>query len=85
MALQKPISLNGLLIVTGQEQAVENALLRRDVEELTQKVEALSADVKALVTAWQTANNIVVAVKYIAGAVAAIGVIWGAVKLYLSK
>lgn len=71
--------------MTGQEQAVENALLRRDVEELTQKVEALSADVKALVTAWQTANNIVVAVKYIAGAVAAIGVIWGAVKLYLSK
>lgn len=71
--------------MTGQEQAVENALLRRDVEELSQKVEELSADVKALVTAWQTANNIVVAVKYIAGAVAAIGVIWGAVKLYLSK
>jgi len=71
--------------VTGQGQTVENALLRRDVEELTQKVEALSADVKALVTAWQTANNIVVAVKYIAGAVAAIGVIWGAIKLYLSK
>lgn len=77
--------LNRLLIVTGQDQAVENALLRRDVEELSQKVEELSADVKALVTAWQTANNIVVAVKYIAGAVAAIGVIWGAVKLYLSK
>jgi len=71
--------------VTGQDQAVENALLRRDVEELSQKVEELSADVKALVTAWETANNIVVAVKYIAGAVAAIGVIWGAVKLYLSK
>ncbi|MBU3640509.1 hypothetical protein [Polynucleobacter sp. Fuers-14] len=71
--------------MTGQDQAVENALLRRDVEELSQKVEELSADVKALVTAWQTANNIVVAVKYIAGAVAAIGVIWGAVKLYLSK
>ena len=71
--------------MTGQDQAVENALLRRDVEELSQKVEELSADVKALVTAWNTANNIVVAVKYIAGAVAAIGVIWGAVKLYLSK
>ena len=71
--------------MTGQDQAVENALLRRDVEELSQKVEELSADVKALVTAWNTANNIVVAVKYIAGAVAAIGVIWGAIKLYLSK
>jgi len=71
--------------VTGQDQAVENALLRKDVEILSEKVEQLSADVKALVTAWDTANNIVVAVKYIAGAVAAIGVIWGAIKLYLSK
>ena len=71
--------------MTGQDQAVENALLRRDVEELSQKVEELSADVKALVTAWNTANNLVVAVTDIAGAVAAIGVIWGAVKLYLSK
>ena len=71
--------------MTGQDQAVENALLRRDVEELSQKVEELSADVKALVTAWQTANNIVVAVKYIAGAVAAVTVIWGAFKVYISK
>ncbi len=71
--------------MTSEEQAVENALLRKDVEILSEKVEQLSADVKALVTAWQTANNIVVAVKYIAGAVAAIGVIWGTVKLFFSK
>ncbi len=71
--------------MTSQEQAVENALLRKDVEILSEKVEQLSADVKALVTAWQTANNIVVAVKYIAGAVAAIGVIWGAIKLFFTK
>lgn len=72
-------------MMTSQEQAVENALLRKDVEILSEKVEQLSADVKALVTAWQTANNIVVAVKYIAGAVAAIGVIWGAIKLFFTK
>lgn len=71
--------------MSAQDQAVENALLRKDVEILSKKVEQLSADVKALVTAWQTANNIVVAVKYIAGAVAAIGVIWGAVKLYVNR
>lgn len=71
--------------MTSEEQAVENALLRKDVEILSEKVEQLSADVKALVTAWQTANNIVVAVKYIAGAVAAIGVIWGAIKLFFTK
>ena len=68
-----------------QSQAVENALLRRDVEILSGEVKQLSIDVKELVMAWQTANNIVVAVKYIAGAVAAVGVIWGAFKLYLSK
>ena len=68
-----------------QEQAVENALLRKDVEILSEKVEQLSADVKALVAAWNTANNIVVAVKYIAGAVAALTVIWGAFKIYVSK
>ena len=68
-----------------QSQAVENALLRRDVEILSGEVKQLSIDVKELVMAWQTANNIVVAVKYIAGAVAAVCVIWGAFKLYLSK
>ena len=69
----------------GQEQAVENALLRRDVEELSIEVKALREDVRSLVAAWQTANYIVVGVKYIAGGVAAVGVIWGAFKLYLSK
>ena len=68
-----------------QEQAVENALLRRDVEELSIEVKALREDVRSLVAAWKTANYIVVGVKYIAGAVAAVGVIWGAFKLYITK
>lgn len=68
-----------------QSQAIENALLRKDVEILSKKVDQLSTDVKELVMAWQTANNIVVAVKYISGFVAAVIVIWGAFKLYLSK
>ena len=68
-----------------QDQAIENALLRRDVESLSVEVKALRDDVKSLVAAWQTANYIVVGVKYIAGAVAAVGVIWGAFKLYITK
>ena len=71
--------------MNSQEQAIENALLRKDVEILAEKVEQLSADVKELVTAWQTANNIVVAVKYISSFVAAICVLWGGFKIYTSR
>ena len=49
----------------------ESAMLRRDVEELTKKVEVLSDEVKNLVSAWQTASGIVAFVKWLAGGVTA--------------
>jgi hypothetical protein len=49
----------------------ESAMLRRDVEELTKKVDVLSEEVKNLVAAWQTASGIVAFVKWLAGGVTA--------------
>jgi len=68
-----------------QDQAIENALLRKDMELLSAEVKALREDVQSLVAAWKTANYIVVGVKYISSMVAAVAMIWGAFKLYVSK
>lgn len=62
------------------EAALEAALLRKDVELLTEKVDKLSKDVEDLVAAWKTANYVVVFVKWLAGIVVAGGVIWAFVK-----
>jgi hypothetical protein len=62
------------------DTAVENALLRRDVEMLTEKVEKLSKDVSDLVAAWNTATYIVAFVKWAAGAVVAVTSIYVAIK-----
>jgi hypothetical protein len=62
------------------DAAVENALLRRDVEMLTEQVAKLSQDVSNLVAAWNTATYIVAFVKWIAGAVVAISAIYAVVK-----
>lgn len=62
------------------ETALEAALLRKDVELLTAKVDKLSKDVEDLVTAWKTANYVVVFVKWLAGIVVAGGVVWAFVK-----
>lgn len=58
------------------DAAVENALLRRDVEMLTEKVEKLSKDVSDLVAAWNTATYIVAFVKWFAGAVVGLTAIY---------
>lgn len=62
------------------DSLVEAALLRKDVELLTEKVDKLSRDVEDLVAAWKTANYVVVFVKWLAGIVVAGGVIWAFVK-----
>ena len=62
------------------DAAVENALLRRDVEMLTEQVAKLSQDVSNLVAAWNTATYIVAFVKWIAGAVVAASAIYAVVK-----
>lgn len=62
------------------ESAVEAALLRKDVELLTEKVDKLSKDVEDLVAAWKTANYVVVFIKWLSGAVVAAGIIWAFLK-----
>lgn len=61
-------------------EAIELALLRKDVEILTARVEKVSKDVEDLVAAWNTATYVVVFVKWVAGAVAACGVIYAFLK-----
>lgn len=68
-----------------QLEAVSDALLRKDVELLTEKVEKLSTDVESLVAAWNTATYVVVFVKWLAGAGMAIGVIYTFIKHVLEK
>jgi len=68
-----------------QSEAVSDALLRKDVELLSEEVKALREDVASLVAAWNTATYIVVFVKWIAGAGVAIGVIYTFFKHILEK
>lgn len=62
------------------EAAVEAALLRKDVELLTEKVDKLSKDVEDLVAAWKTANYVVVFVKWLSGIFVSVGVVWAFVR-----
>lgn len=64
------------------DAAVEAALLRKDVELLTAKVEKLSNDVEELVAAWKTANYVVVFVKWLSGAALAVGTLYGVIKSF---
>jgi hypothetical protein len=68
-----------------QLEAVSDALLRKDVELLSEEVKALREDVASLVAAWNTATYIVVFVKWLAGAGVAIGVIYTFIKHVLEK
>lgn len=68
-----------------QLEAVSDALLRKDVELLTEKVEKLSNDVESLVAAWNTATYVVVFVKWLAGAGVAFGIIYTFFKHILEK
>jgi hypothetical protein len=68
-----------------QEQAVEIALLRRDLESLQTDVKELNKEIKSLVSAWNTATGLVAFVKYAAAAVTAIGVIWFTFKEFFQR
>ena len=59
---------------------LEMALLRRDLEDLTVKVDELTQQVHDLVTAWNTATYVVAFVKWLAGVAAAVGILIAAIK-----
>jgi hypothetical protein len=67
------------------DAAVESALLRKDVELLTAKVEKLSVDVEALVTAWKTAGNVVTFIKWLSGGAIAVVTLYSLFKTYVGK
>ncbi len=50
------------------------------MEQMSEQVAALTAQVHDLVSAWNTANNVVAFVKWIAGIATAVGVVVAAVK-----
>lgn len=63
-----------------RQNDVEMALLRRDMEEMSERMAALTTQVHDLVAAWNTANNVVAFVKWLAGIATAIGVVVAAIK-----
>lgn len=67
------------------DQAVEIALLRKDVEALTSQLGKISTDVEELVKAWNTASYVVVFVKWLAGIVTAGTVIYTFLTHYFEK
>lgn len=60
---------------------VDIALMRAEMASLRTEVKKLTSDVEGLVDAWRTASGVVAFVKWVAGFIAALGVIWAAVKL----
>lgn len=67
------------------DAAIESALLRKDVELLTSKVEKLSADVEELVAAWKTAGNVVTFIKWLSGGAFACVSLYTLFKAYVGK
>lgn len=67
------------------EQAVEIALLRRDLESLQADVKELNKEIKSLVSAWNTATGLVTFVKYAAATVTGLGVLWYAFKEFFQR
>lgn len=63
------------------EADLRDALLRVEIAALETKVDQLSADVKGLVEAWQTASGVVAFVKWLAGVSTALAILWAAFKL----
>lgn len=62
--------------MTEHSDAVNIALLQRDVEVLTENVKELTKKTDDLVQAWTAAGKLVGFVKWLASLVAAVGILW---------
>lgn len=58
-----------------QDQSVELALLRKDMELLQSDMAEVKGDLKKLADAWSTAENLVAFIKWLAGLAAGIGLL----------
>lgn len=63
-----------------QNDAVEIALLRKDLEALQSDMSEVKGDLKKLANAWATAETLVAFVKWLAGLAAAIALLTGMFK-----
>ena len=60
---------------------VQIALLQKEVKDLRDDVHSLTKEVTGLVDAWKTASGVVAFIKWLSGAVVAIGILWAAFKM----
>ena len=60
---------------------VEIALLQQEMSHLRDEVHTLSTEVAGLVDAWKTASGVVAFIKWLAGAVTAVSLLWAAFKI----
>lgn len=66
------------------ENAVELAMLRKDLETMQADMAEVKADLKKLANAWATAETLVAFVKWLAGLAAAIALLTGFMKGWFS-
>lgn len=67
--------------MSDQPHEVQIALLQKEIVDLTEKVADLSTAVSGLVDAWKTASGVVAFIKWLSGAVVALGILWTALKV----
>lgn len=63
-----------------EEQAISHAMLERDVKELSAKVDAMCKKIESLIAAWETAQGVVLFIKWAAKLGLAGGALWGLFK-----
>jgi hypothetical protein len=67
-----------------KENAVELAMLRKDLEVMQADMAEVKADLKKLANAWATAETLVAFVKWLAGLAAALALLTGLIKGWFS-
>ena len=62
--------------------AVESAMLRRDVEDLKRQVGELTEKIEAALIAWSTANHLLAFIKWTSGLATAAMALWASFKFF---
>lgn len=71
----------------GKERRVDNGVLQRVLEDLSNKLDAMAIDIKEqkestkeLIVAWNTGKYLVAFIKWFSGVVITSGIVWGFLK-----